>query len=214
MMKIKLPPKYHETRVGRTRHSLLFRLHDWQDKAAWKEFYQIYHNYVYAIARQQGLPHHDAEDLIQTIFRSMAQRIDEFEVRERRGAFRTWLARQVKWRAQDMIRRRTYEPVPVSEVYGDDGAYHLANLPGQDEDLKHYVDEQWEAQIMGAALDRMRRHANPAHVQIFLLKIENQWSSRQIAREMQLSVPNVLQIIVRMKRRFKEEVNALTAQLR
>ena len=76
-----------------TRPSLLVRLKDRTDDAAWYEFTEIYRPLIYRLACRRGLQHADAEDLIQQVFSAVARAIDGWEVDADRGRFRTWLSR-------------------------------------------------------------------------------------------------------------------------
>ena len=49
-----------------TRHSLLVRLRDTADQAAWQQFAELYEPAILRLARRQGLQHADAADLTQT----------------------------------------------------------------------------------------------------------------------------------------------------
>ena len=56
-----------------TRASLLARLGDPQDRAAWQQFVQLYGSLVYGFARQRGLQDADAADLTQEVFLAVAR---------------------------------------------------------------------------------------------------------------------------------------------
>src|SRR5262249_39165039 len=76
-----------------TRASLLLRLTDRADEAAWQEFAKIYTPVVYRLAIRRGLQHADAEDLSQQVLASVAKAIDRCENDPARAKFRTWLHR-------------------------------------------------------------------------------------------------------------------------
>ena len=61
-----------------TRASLLLRLADRADEAAWQEFAKIYTPVVYRLALRRGLQHADAEDLSQQVLASVAKAIDRW----------------------------------------------------------------------------------------------------------------------------------------
>src|SRR5215470_12010956 len=76
-----------------TRNSLLGRLTDRADQAAWHEFAQIYMPVVYRLALRKGLQHADAEDLAQQVLAAVSKAIDRWETDPGRAKFRTWLHR-------------------------------------------------------------------------------------------------------------------------
>src|SRR5690242_3517340 len=74
-----------------TRPSLLVRLRDPRDGAAWTEFVELYAPLVYGYARKQGLQDADAADLSQEVLGGVARSIGRLEYDPRRGSFRNWL---------------------------------------------------------------------------------------------------------------------------
>ena len=88
-----------------TRESLIARLPDHADHAAWHEFAELYEPLIYGIGRRHGLQPADASDLVQEVFTAVAGSIDRFEPDQTRGRFRTWLFRVAQNHALTHIRR-------------------------------------------------------------------------------------------------------------
>src|ERR1700684_4313721 len=87
-----------------TRASLLVRLRDPRDEAAWTLFVDLYTPLVYGYARKQGLQDADAADLSQDVLIAVAGAVGRLEYDPRRGCFRNWLFTVVrrkiaKWRS-------------------------------------------------------------------------------------------------------------------
>ena len=80
----------------RTRPSLLLRLRDPADAAAWGTFVDVYGPLVYGHARRRGLRHEDAEDVTQRVFVRVAGAIRSFDYRPDAGRFRDWLGAVVR----------------------------------------------------------------------------------------------------------------------
>jgi hypothetical protein len=59
-----------------TNPSLILRIKDPQNAAAWNQLMAIYRPVIYRLARRKGLLHEDAEDLVQGVFISIAKAID------------------------------------------------------------------------------------------------------------------------------------------
>ena len=48
-----------------TRQTLLVRVQNQSDEKSWEEFAGYYRRYIYMVARNMRLSHHDAEDVLQ-----------------------------------------------------------------------------------------------------------------------------------------------------
>jgi RNA polymerase sigma-70 factor (ECF subfamily) len=76
-----------------TRASLLIRVRDPADQAAWHEFVEIYRPVILRLARQKGMQDADAEDVAQQVLVAVAKAVEHREHDPKRAKFRTWLHR-------------------------------------------------------------------------------------------------------------------------
>ncbi len=76
-----------------TRLSLLARVRDPSDQAAWREFVAIYEPLIVRMARVKGMQLADAEDLVQEVLWAVAKAMERREHDPQRARFRTWLHR-------------------------------------------------------------------------------------------------------------------------
>ena len=76
-----------------TRASLLIRVRDPADQAAWHEFVEIYRPLILRLARQKGMQDADADDVAQEVLVAVARAVEQREHDPKRAKFRTWLNR-------------------------------------------------------------------------------------------------------------------------
>lgn len=75
----------------KTRYSLIGKLRDSQDAAAWREFTNIYQPLVFRICLSKGLQHADATDVTQEVLAKVAEAIEGFDASRQQATFRGWL---------------------------------------------------------------------------------------------------------------------------
>ena len=76
-----------------TNESLIFRVKDPADAAAWSAFLAIYRPVIYRLARSRGLQDADADDLAQQVFVSIARAVENWTPAADGPPFRAWLYR-------------------------------------------------------------------------------------------------------------------------
>jgi len=76
-----------------TSESLILRVKDSADAAAWSAFLAIYRPVVYRLARSRGLQDADADDLAQQVFVSIARAVERWKPADDEPPFRAWLYR-------------------------------------------------------------------------------------------------------------------------
>jgi RNA polymerase sigma factor (sigma-70 family) len=205
----------------RTRPTLLFRLRDWGDEASWSEFYRLYHNFIFGLARRAGLGHADAEDVAQDVFKRVAETIHDFESDPSRGTFRGWLANLTRWRIADKFRGRRPEQLAGGrrEEASADRTCTIERVPDPAAGSQPWGDAtveeaEWQQHVLAAALTRLARRVPAKHFQLYDLYARQNWPVLRVARELGLNPATVYVVSHRLTKQLKAEVTLLTKQLR
>ena len=144
------------TDLPRTRLSLLVRLRDAGDAAAWRTFLDVYAPAVFAFARRNGLQPADAADLTQDVCRNVSTALRDARFDPDRGKFRGWLFAVVRNQLKMFRRAQARHP-------------RGAELPADVQDATD--DEAWDLEcrrrLFAWACDRVRPTVSPATWQAF-----------------------------------------------
>ena len=141
-----------------TNETLLERVRNTADHAAWGEFFAIYEplllNYVRGRVRDRSLGwnDHDVQDVVQDIFIKLYRKLPEFQLDHGRGRFRTWLYRITINAILDRVPgRKSAGEVAALELAASDGVAAPRGRPKvHDEgqvDLRHVADNAGEPDV-------------------------------------------------------------------
>lgn len=171
------------SRFPETRPSLLATLADGPGgEPAWREFFDRYAPAIYRVACMRGLPHHDAEEIVQQTMVSISSHIGGFHYDRDRGRFRSW----VRTIAENKIRAAWR-----SQGRGG-GAHALAeDLADGSPTLEEIWEDEWRMQDLLWCLDQVERDIAPRKMEAFRRYALEGVPAQEVAREMSMTVGNV-----------------------
>jgi RNA polymerase sigma-70 factor (ECF subfamily) len=171
-----------------TRASLLLRLRDPQDDAAWNRFAGLYAPLLVHFLRKRGLQDHDATDLTQEVMLAVAQAMRAFEYDPRRGSFRGWLFTIVQNKLRNFLAVRQRQPQGTG---GTSMQQRLDQQPGTEADPAALWDRAYEQQLFAWASEQVRpRVAGHNWLAFWRTAVEGQ-STQDVAGQLGLSVAAV-----------------------
>jgi RNA polymerase sigma-70 factor (ECF subfamily) len=139
-------------RHEQTRASLILRLQDAEDLAAWDEFASIYGPVVFNVATSRGFQAADAENLVQEVFMAVASSVSKWLQRDDRGSFRAWLLRIARNAAIDMITQIATRSLGRD---GSEAQFLLDKIPAPSE-LSSALELEYERTIFLWAVNQVR----------------------------------------------------------
>jgi RNA polymerase sigma-70 factor (ECF subfamily) len=186
-----------------TRASLIARIADARDFAAWEQFTRIYQPLVYRLARKRGLQHADAEELVQEAMLAVSRAVDAWVPDPRRGRFRDWLRKISRNLAINFLTRRKHQVWGT----GDSAAQRLleAQCDGGD-DLARTFNIEYRREVFSAAAERVQRSVNARTWKAFWLTTLDDIPAGEAARQLGMSIGGVYIARSRVMARLREEV--------
>lgn len=194
-----------------TRRSLIVKLRDPADTAAWREFAAIYEPWIYRLARRRGLQDADARDLCQEVFRALARSVDRWE--PARGSFRGWLSRIARNLMINLLTRRE----PFSLGSGASGVQDLLEAqPAPDPSATGLFEAEYRRHLFQRAADEVSGEFTPSTWQAFWRTAVEGRPGAEVAAALGLSVGAVYiarsRVLARLKRRI-EQLGDQTAEI-
>lgn len=89
-----------------TRTSLLVRLADPRDDAAWADFTAVYEPVIYGMTRRRGMQDADAREIVQEVLLAVSRHVADFDS-SAGGSFRGWLSQVTRNATIDRLRSIT-----------------------------------------------------------------------------------------------------------
>jgi RNA polymerase sigma factor (sigma-70 family) len=180
-----------------TRYSLLARLADADDGAAWRAFEAAYQPAVYRFARSRGLQEADALEVVQEVMLAVHRAVPDWRPSQRAGSFRAWLAEAARRLTLQTLRKRDRRDRAAGGVAGQ-GVLAEAAAPVA---IAEHDDERRWAFFCAAA--RVEQEVQPATWRAFWLTAVEGRAAADAARELDMTVGNVYSAKCRVLNRIR-----------
>ena len=188
-----------------THASLLSRLSQGDDQAAWSEFHDRYRDLVIGFARRAGLQAIDCEDVAQQVFINLMQSMQDFRYDPAKGMFRSYLKTAVFHAVFQLVRRSRSElALGAGELEEREAA--------QDSTVEELWEQEWRRYHIRKAMGRLAHEFTEKDRLAFTEYALNGRSALETAEDLGLSIDQVYQAKSRILRRLSvligEQVNA------
>ncbi len=199
-MSISVPSEAGES----TSQTLLERVRR-RDPEAWQRFAALYGPFVYRWSVRYGLQPHDAADVTQEVFRTVAEHLDRFQRRGSADSLRGWLWTVTRNKIHDHHRRRRQEP---SAVGGTAALHQIQQVP----DLPEATDDapaSLSAELAHRALRLIQSDFESTTWRAFWAVVVEGRSTTDAAHELGLTVAAVYKAKSRVLIRLRQELDGL-----
>jgi RNA polymerase sigma-70 factor (ECF subfamily) len=187
---------------------LLSRLKDWNDQESWRVFFETYWRLIYHTALKAGLTDAEAQDVVQETVLCVSKSMPGFQYAEE-GSFKSWLLRLTSWRINDQFRKR--DPRLTRK---DSSTATVEKIPDPaGTGLQAVWDEEWDRNLLEAAIERVKKKVDAKHYQLFDLYVFKHWPVTRISRALKINPGSVYLAKHRVANTIKKELNYLRAKL-
>ncbi len=148
-----------------TRASLIARICDRKDDAAWTEFVTIYLPVIERFVHRKGLQHADTAEVVQEVLSRVAQSIETWDQNQPQSTFRGWLYRITRNLTIDFLRKKKVERAKSG---GQQDCLEEVACPMKSDSLE--FRDEFERELFQWAAAKVKPLFKPANWQAF-------WSS-------------------------------------
>ena len=184
-----------------TRASLILRLPDAADAAAWEEFLAIYQPMIYRLALRRGLQHNDALDLVQEVLLAVSKSVERWVPDPSRGRFRDWLFRIARNLVLNFLTRPKHRPVAGNNE-------HLDLCPDENSAESRLIDREYRQEVFRWSAEHVRQQVTPRTWRAFWMSTVEEESIAAVAEELDMTVGSVYiarsRVLAKLRERAEE----------
>jgi RNA polymerase sigma-70 factor (ECF subfamily) len=194
-----------------TRQSLVSRLRNLEDRDSWQDFFDTYWKLIYSVARRAGLSEQGAEEVVQETTVAVSKYIQDYRYDPEVCSFKNWLLQKTRWKIIDQVRKRPPKGVERFCPPTDTGrTATVERIPDpQSLEIDGMWDEEWQRNLIDAAMQRVKGRIKPEHYQIFYLSAVRKLGPRKVAHVIGVNVAQVYLVRHRVGVLIKKEIGIL-----
>lgn len=183
-----------------THQSLLLRIRDPADTAAWRQFDEIYRPMLRRFALARGLDDSAADDVVQHAMLAVSTHIQSFEYDPARGRFKAWLRTIVGNHVRNLLARRREKLADSVDMKRPDDR---AESPDE------LFDRLWLKEHLDHAMARLRDAAEPAVFAAFEAYVLNDEPVDDVCQRLGMTPNQLYSIKFRLTRKLGECMKSL-----
>jgi RNA polymerase sigma-70 factor (ECF subfamily) len=189
-----------------TSQSLLERLRNRDDGSAWKRLMAIYEPWLRGWLQRTPLQAADCDDIMQSVFTIVSEKIPEFVHNGHSGAFRTWLRSILAFRTRHFLREQRHRPGASSPQSLSDW---LEQLSDPHSELSRQWDQEHDQYLVRRMLQSIQPEFNSSTWRVFQLLVLEEVPVAEVAERLGIK-PNAVYVAkARVLSRLRAEVRGL-----
>ncbi|MCO6510550.1 MAG: sigma-70 family RNA polymerase sigma factor [Aridibacter famidurans] len=132
------------------------------DETAWDDLVDRYQRLVFAIPRRAGLPESEAADILQEVFLTLFQKLDEIEQPEK---IRSWLVTTAKFKTWGVVRSEKGLRAPATE---EEMENEMASLEDENPLIEDALVTMEQQHLVRTALKKLEERCQQILSMIYL----------------------------------------------
>lgn len=184
-----------------THGTLLARISDASDPAAWSEFCAQYEEMIRAFARRQGMVGSDADDVVQEVLLALTKALPGFEYDPAKGKFRSYLKTVV---VRGIIRKRERQAGEARTL----DLNEESRVAAADATLDDVWEEEWRQQHLRRAMRKTEAEFSNTDVRCFRAYVLEGADAEEVAKRFNVSVGQIYNAKHRILARLRETIAA------
>lgn len=197
----------------RTRPSLVAGIQA-GDEDRWHEFFRLYGPVIRGFAMKAGLTETEADEVVQETCIGVARNVAEYRYDPAKCRFKSWLLNLASWRVKNQFakRRRWDDRKVIASADAEErGVSGVPESAGSDAWAALW-DEEWQANLLQAAVAKVRSEFSATQFQIFDLNVLKEWPAGDVARSLGVSLASVYLAKHRVAKAVKQEMARLESR--
>lgn len=184
--------------MANTPVSLLDRLRNPTDAAAWERWMVLYRPILGRWLRRTDLQRADVDNVIQEVLLTVLRELPRFQHNGHAGAFRKWLQWIVRHRVRDFLRK----PKPVA---GGSWERVLADLESPQSAMSRWWEREHDLFVLRRLLDLLESEFEPTTWKAFCLQVLDNEPTAKVAEELHITENAARIAKCRVMQRLKQE---------
>lgn len=183
-----------------TRPSLLVRIRNHEDSAAWTTFDDIYRPMLQRFALACGLNPVDAEEVAQQCLTAIQEHIGSFEYDPEKGRFKAWLRTIVNNKVRNLLRDRRDRQAESRQ---------FNELPTQEDSPEEVFEKLWMQEHLWHCLRELQKDVEEKTYKAFQYYVIDQWPIERVCQELNMKANHVYTIKWRMTEKVSDKMKEL-----
>ena len=185
-----------------TTATLVAGLKDFDNKT-WERLVRLYTPLVYHWCQKVDVPHDDIQDIVQEVFKSVAENIQKFQKEKSQGSFRGWLRVITRRKAIELYRKKGKQPQGEG---GTEAMNKMQEVPAPESADSEPEDPQEQSIFYNQALELIKDEFKEQTWKAFWGVVVDGRSPKDVAADLDMKPGAVRVAKCRVLQRLRQEL--------